>query len=468
MAKQDKTQSELNQKIQKLEKRISELEENEKRFRLFSQTAFEGIVLSKDGIFIDGNNQFTNMVGYTRDELIGKSIMLLIKHESKTLVQEAIQTNKTESYKAFMSHRNGSTIHVEVMARSLNVENQTLRATAIRDITDQEKAQKALHVSEKKFSTAFHASPDSININRLSDGLYLEINQGFTDIMGYTQEEVVSKTSLELDIWANAEDRAQLVEGLRANGEVTNLEAEFRMKSGESRIGLMSAKVMESNGQPCILSVTRDITAWKKAQEKIEELNKELLFAYDETLEGWSRALDLRDAKTDEHSKRVVEASLILAQSFGIPDDEIIYLRRGAILHDIGKMGIPDNILLKKGSLTEEEWRIMRLHPVFAYEMLSKIPFLKKSLDIPYCHHEKWDGTGYPRGLKGEEIPLSARIFAIADVYDALTSDRPYRPAWGKDEALTFIKENSGSHFDPEIVETFFSKLNKTPANYYS
>ena len=134
-------------------------------------------------------------------------------------------------------------------------------------------------------------------------------------------------------------------------------------------------------------------------------------------------------------------------------------VRRGSLLHDIGKMGIPDSILLKPGKLTDEEWEIMRKHPVYAFEMLSPITYLKPALDIPYCHHEKWDGSGYPRGLKGEQIPLAARIFAVADVYDALTSDRPYRKAWSKEKTLEHIREQSGTHFDPQVVELFLQEI---------
>jgi HD-GYP domain-containing protein (c-di-GMP phosphodiesterase class II) len=136
------------------------------------------------------------------------------------------------------------------------------------------------------------------------------------------------------------------------------------------------------------------------------------------------------------------------------------HVRRGALLHDIGKMGVPDSILLKPGKLTEEEWRIMKMHPVFAHDMLSSIPFLEPAIDIPYCHHEKWDGSGYPRGLKGEDIPIAARIFAIIDVWDALRSERPYRPAWSDEEALEEIRRGKGSHFDPIVVDAFISVIN--------
>lgn len=189
--------------------------------------------------------------------------------------------------------------------------------------------------------------------------------------------------------------------------------------------------------------------------ENIQRSNMELGRAYETTIEGWSRAMDLRDKETEGHTQRVTKMATDLAQAFGLNDQEILHIRRGALLHDIGKMGVPDHILLKPGKLVDMEWALMQQHPQFAYDMLQPIHYLRDSLDIPYCHHEKWDGTGYPQGLKGEQIPLAARIFALVDVYDALTSDRPYRRAWPKAKTLQYILEQSGKHFDPQVVEKF-------------
>jgi PAS domain S-box-containing protein/putative nucleotidyltransferase with HDIG domain len=187
----------------------------------------------------------------------------------------------------------------------------------------------------------------------------------------------------------------------------------------------------------------------------LQRSNLELGLAYDATIEGWSRALDLRDKETEGHTLRVTEITERLARQFGIGDAELIHIRRGALLHDIGKMGVPDGILLKPGPLTDEEWTLMRMHPVYAYELMAPIAFLRSALDIPYCHHEKWDGTGYPRGLKGEQIPLAARLFAIVDVWDALRSDRPYRRAWSQEKVRGHIQSLSGTHFDPQVLDTF-------------
>ena len=181
--------------------------------------------------------------------------------------------------------------------------------------------------------------------------------------------------------------------------------------------------------------------------------------AYEATLEGWVRALDLRDNETEGHSLRVVDLTLKLARKLDITPEELIHIKRGALLHDIGKIGVPDHILRKPAALTDEEWKIMRMHPIYAFEMLSPIEYLHLAMDIPYCHHERWDGSGYPRGLKEKQIPLSARIFAVVDVWDALTSDRPYRPAWSPQETLDYIIKQSGKHFDPDIVAAFVEMI---------
>jgi response regulator RpfG family c-di-GMP phosphodiesterase len=197
----------------------------------------------------------------------------------------------------------------------------------------------------------------------------------------------------------------------------------------------------------------------RAADDALRTANAATVGAYEATLEAWLRALELRDRQTDGHSRRVSEMAVQLAQAMGMEEEQLQQVRRGALLHDIGKVGIPDSILIKPGPLTEEEWAIMKRHAAYAYELLGPISFLQEALDIPYCHHERWDGTGYPRGLKGEQIPLAARIFAVIDVWDALCSDRPYRKAWPEQQAREYIHSRAGAHFDPRVVNAFLREV---------
>lgn len=220
------------------------------------------------------------------------------------------------------------------------------------------------------------------------------------------------------------------------------------------------------------LYISHDITALKELEgelrtlnqdleKRVQERTQELAEAYDTTLEGWAKALEYRDKETEGHSRRVMGATIKLARALEIPEEQLIHIRRGAILHDIGKMAIPDEILRKKSSLTADELEIVHKHPETALKMLEGIPFLEHALEIPYCHHEKWDGSGYPQGLKERQIPLSARIFAITDVWDALCSDRPYSKPWPKEKVIEYLAGQSGKHFDPEVTRVFLELIER-------
>jgi PAS domain S-box-containing protein len=195
--------------------------------------------------------------------------------------------------------------------------------------------------------------------------------------------------------------------------------------------------------------------------ESLQASHSELLAAYDTTIEGWSRALDFRDKETEGHSRRVTDLTVCIAREMGLTTEKLIHVRRGALLHDIGKLGVPDSILLKPGALTDEEFTIMKRHPEIAFKLLSPIEFLRPALDIPYYHHERWNGNGYPQGLCAEEIPLTARIFSIVDVWDALCSDRPYRSSWPPKKAMTYLRDQAGKAFDPRVVELFLAIISK-------
>ena len=193
--------------------------------------------------------------------------------------------------------------------------------------------------------------------------------------------------------------------------------------------------------------------------ERVKKSEAELRRNYDLTLEAWAKVLEYRDRETEGHSRRLVELSTRLAKAFGLGAEEITHLQRGALLHDIGKLAIPDEVLLKPGALNEAEIKMMQQHPIYAKQMLSQVSFLQPCIDVAYCHHERWDGLGYPQGLKGEEIPLAARIFTIVDQWDALTSERPYRKSWSREKVIAYMQENAGKIYDPEIVKVFLKMI---------
>jgi diguanylate cyclase (GGDEF)-like protein len=227
--------------------------------------------------------------------------------------------------------------------------------------------------------------------------------------------------------------------------------------SGRNRVSLWNAEIAQSAAVNMLQRGLKIKPVHKNSGTKNEQLSK----IYDETIDGWSKAIEMRNKEMEGHAQRVVELTVDLARECGIKESNMDDIRRGALLHDIGKIAIPDPILFKPGKLTDEEWLVMRKHPVYAYEFLAPITFLKKSIDIPYCHHEHWDGTGYPRSLKGKDIPLAARIFTLIDVWDALCSDRCYRPAWSQADAKEYIISQSGKMFDPEITELFIQMINE-------
>lgn len=328
-------------------------------------------------------------------------------------------------------------------------------AAVFSEITEKRKAEEALQLSEEKFSKAFHMSPDAVSITRIQDGLFIEANEGFTRFSGHSCDEVIGKTSLEIKIWVDLKDRERLVEDLKQNGFCENLLARFRQKDGKIIFGLMSARILRIKGEDYLLSITRNISDRIEAEQKMQEAHSQVEKAYEATLQGWARALELREHETADHSRRVVELSLKIGREIGFSPTELVDLERGALLHDIGKMGVPDNILLKPGPLSSDEWVIMKQHPENAFLLLKDVEYLHQALEIPYSHHEHWDGSGYPRGLQGDEIPLSARIFTIVDVWDALLSNRPYRPAWNRQAVLKYMDEQSGKLFDPHIVDVF-------------
>lgn len=281
------------------------------------------------------------------------------------------------------------------------------------------------------------------------------VNPSVTTVLGYSAGELIGQSIQMLVPSSFRQTHAAHFQ--QGGAMVSHRTPEMLMtlkavkKDGETLPVDISFSPFQIHGQAYVILIIRE--------------NSAILNAYEETLAGWSRAMDFRDKETENHTQRVTELSVRMAQAMALSEMEVTHIRWGALLHDIGKIAIPDQILNKPGPLTAEEWVEMRRHPEYAYEMLAPIQFLRPALDIPHCHHERWDGSGYPRGLKEEEIPVAARIFAVADVWDALTSDRPYRKALTPMAALRYIRENKGILFDPVVVSVFLEII-QTEENF--
>ncbi len=331
--------------------------------------------------------------------------------------------------------------------------------TRIRTIT---RLNRYRHIMEKRarFERAFEESPDGLII---ADGEthIVRVNATMLRMMGEQpggEQSFIGK-SLCAFFAPPYVDECSLWLRRVLTHETTNahVEAELVRRDGTSFVAEAAIGAIVWDGAPATQVCVRNITERKNNEEEIERSRNDLALAYDATLLALVKVLDIRHKEPESHTYRVTEMTIRMARALGIAGDELVHIRRGAMLHDIGKMGIPDHILFKPGPLTDEEWEVMMQHPQFAYDWLSTITYLRPSLDIPYCHHEKWDGSGYPCGLKGSQIPLAARIFALVDVWDSLRSERPYRAAWSEEQVRSHVRSLAGSHFDPQIVETFLS-----------
>jgi len=482
----------------------TQLRENEEKFEKIAEKSLVGIYLIKDGIFQYLNPQMAEIFGYSLEELLNMGPKNLVVPEDWPIVRENIRRrveNEIElaNYEFRCVKKDGTVIHVQALGSRTLYEGGPAVIGSLIDITDrklaEERTERQLRrlASLRKIDTAISSSLDlGITLEVFIREVLSQLQVDAACVLllnphNHTLEHAASKgfrgteiESCELNLGEGVAGNAALErkpailpdleevssklvrrfllteEGFRsyfaipliAKGQVKGVLEAFHRTPIEPEMEWL--QFLEALAGQVAIAID-DATMFTDLQRSRDEL----AVAYERTIEGWAKALDYRDKETEGHSQRVTEMTVRIAHELNMDEEEIVHLRRGALLHDIGKLGVPDKILFKPGKLDEEEWKVMKRHPDFARELLYPIKFLRASVDIPYCHHERWDGTGYPRGLKGEQIPPSARIFAVVDVWDALISDRVYRKAWPRDKVLEFLQENSGSHFDPEVVEVF-------------
>ncbi|MBI2413754.1 MAG: PAS domain S-box protein [Deltaproteobacteria bacterium] len=493
---------------ERIEEKVRELKSTYAQYKALLETSNDMIIVAdSERRIIFWNRVAETSFGYSREEAIGRDVVLTVpeiyreahlKGFAEFMVTGTIKSRLREVEGL---RKDGTLFPIELSLSSYSVGDNVFVMAILRDITERKKTETQIKdqlerlKALRNIDTAITASMDlRLTLGVIIDQIAATLKADAADIL------LLNKDTARLEFHAG-------------KGFYTDALKETRLKIGEGHAGraafdgkLLCIRDLRASGDDfvraplfkdegfvsyCAVPLVSKgalkgvLEAYSRAERTpppdyydfLEALalqaaiaidnaslfndlyraNMELSMAYETTLEGWSSALDLRDKETEGHSRRVTEMTVRIARAMGFSDVELVHIRRGALLHDIGKMGIPDAILLKPGPLDPDETEIMKKHPVYAYGLLSPILYLRPALDIPYCHHEKWDGSGYPRGLKGAEIPLSARIFTLVDIWDALHSDRPYRKAWDDERIREHLKSLSGKALDPKVVEVFFS-----------
>ena len=484
----------------------SSLRESEEKYRTLIETSNDAVFIidAQTGIILDANKKTEDLLGLPRDKIIGMHQKGIHPEDEADkcakILEESARNGSVMAGEICVFNRGGRKIPVEISVNVVERGGKWIIQSFFRDITKRKQAEDLAAMRLQRL-TALHAIDmiisSSLDLHvTLSEVLDLVLSQLHVDAADILLLNTGSQT---LEYAAARGFRTSGIELSRVRmGEGVAGVAALEHRSisipdlNDPASGFLRASLLEQEGFAAyaivplmakgqvkgVLEVFHrspldNDAEWQRFLEALaaqaaiaidnaalfNELQRstiEITLAYDATLEGWARALDLRSKETERHTERVTDMTLRLARAMGVSEKELVHIRRGALLHDIGKIGIPDSILLKPGPLSEEEWTIMHQHPVFAFEMLLPIAYLRPALDIPYCHHEWWDGTGYPRKLKGEQIPLSARIFAVADIWDALQAkDRPYRNAMMKEDVREHIRSLTGTHLDPQVVEAF-------------
>ena len=484
------------------------LRESEEKFKGLAASAQDAIIMMDgEGNISFWNDSAANVFGYNRKEAIGTEVhRLLVPERFYDDFRQGFARFQYSGEGAFVGNtleliakrKDGTEFPVEFSVSALRMRGQWQAISILRDITDRKMTETVIQQQLKNMTAlsdigmAISSSLDvRLTLKILLDRLISQLGIDAAAILLLDQESLYLKCAASLGFKSHSIRNTSVKMGKGHAGQAAferriliiqdlsdTLTNSLKQEGFQSYIGvplIAQGKVVgvlelfhrnSIDPSPEWLGFIEMMAAQAAIAidnatmfNDLQRTNTELILAYDATLEGWGGTLELRDEDTKGHTERVTDMTVQFGRLMGLQEKEIVNLRRGAMLHDIGKIGIPDAILLKPGPLDPEEREIMQRHTIYAYELLKPIPFLRPALDIPYCHHEKWDGQGTPRGLKGEGIPLSARIFAVVDVWDALMSDRLYRRAWPLDEVKEYIRARSGTEFDPQVVEIFFRYL---------
>jgi PAS domain S-box-containing protein len=475
--------------------------QSEKKYRELFQINKDGIAIylinpyGPPGMFVEVNDAAPKMLGYTKEEWLQISPIKLepqITQEEFLSRRFDLETNGIVNYETINFHKNGQQVFLEVTAQLIQYEGKPAVMTIARDVSERKQREKELQAIAS-LAAALRTAPTRADILPvIMEQICYLLNSETVSVEIIDPKTNESVTEVACGVWAPVIGFRQ-PPGTGLNAVISETRKPFLNNNlkDESRLvapsDYVEKSILAGAGVPLIAQNQLIGFLWMGRKKDIDESEVRLLAsvadmaanaihratlheqtqkdaanlaqAYDTTLEGWAHALELRDHETEGHSRNVVTMTVALARNMGINIDNLENIKRGALLHDIGKIGVPDSVLLKPGTLNEREWEIMRRHPEYGYDLIKQIDYLRPVLDIPYCHHEKWDGSGYPRGLKGEDIPIEARIFAIVDVWDALTTDRPYRKAWSYEQSYEHIKEQAGKHFDPRVVKAFLEML---------
>lgn len=418
-------------------------------------------MFDQQGRLFRWNDEFARLVGITPDTAGSYRMFDRVFVEDMEKVRSNVANvfaRGQANFEARFSTTDGiRTLHL--VARRLQIGNQPYIAGVGHDVTEHRQMELNLRKSEERFRTAFMTGAVAFVLSEEATGRLLEVNDYFLVLHGFAREEVIGRTSLELGMWAKPEERSRLLSHLMLHNHAQNFETVSRRKNGECFPVLYSARRVEDEGVPLMLGAIQEITAMKEAKKKIFEYAKQLEQTVESTLHAISAMVEIRDPYTAGHERRVGQIASDIARQMGWPEEKCHQLRLVGLVHDIGKIAVPAEILAKPTALSAIEFELVKTHAQKGYEILKEVQCEMPIGEIVRQHHEYMDGSGYPRGLKGEEILVEARILGVADVLESMASHRPYRPALGTDAAIAELERGKGSKYDQNVVDTLLTMM---------